>query len=122
MTMTNAEIVRHYQEAANKTKDIKVLADLNCCTPADIRAVLAQAGVPGIKAPVRQRLGMAGKPPSPAKERNPAQDGIYDRIETILDALPPDMPEATRREAGDLLLGLFADYLAVRLGEAGRGA
>ena len=78
MTMTDAEIVRHYQEAANKTKDIKVLAELNLCAPADIRAILA--------------------------------------------ALPPDMPEATRREAGNLLLGLFADYLAIRLGEAEHGA
>ena len=101
MTMTDAEIVRHYQEAANKSKDIKVLAELNLCAPADIRAILAAAGVPG------------GKPP---------HGRIYDRIETILAALPPDMPEATRQEAGNLLLGLFADYLAIRLGEADRGA
>ena len=49
--MTDAEIVRHYQEAANKTKDIKVLAELNLCAPADIRAILAAAGVPGVKPP-----------------------------------------------------------------------
>lgn len=128
MTMTDAEIVRHYQEAANKTKDIKVLAELNLCAPADIRAILAAAGVPGVKAPTRQ--GQRPVPPRLAKaeldtrekSRVPERGTIYDRIETILAALPPDMPEATRREAGDLLLGLFADYLAIRLGEADHGA
>lgn len=121
MTMTDAEIVRHYREAANKAKDIKVLAELNLCAPADIRAILARAGVPGIKAPVRQRPSPA-EPDAGAESRAPEYGQIYDRLEAILAALPPDMPEATRREAGDLLLGLFADYLAIRLGEAEHGA
>ena len=119
MTMTNAEIVRHYQEAANKSKDIKILADLNCCAPSEIRAILAQAGVPGVKAPARQAKSTV--PPSPAKAPAQAEANIYDRIEAILSALPPDMPEATRQEAGDLLLGLFADYLTERLGETDHG-
>lgn len=119
MTMTNAEIVRHYQEAANKSKDIRILADLNCCAPAEIRAILARAGVPGVKAPVRQAKSPAS--PAPAKAPAQAEANIYDRIEAILSALPPDMPEATRREAGELLLGLFADYLTERLGEADHG-
>ena len=121
MTMTDAEIVRHYQEAANKTKGIKVLAELNLCAPADIRAILAAAGVPGVKPPVRSRPAKA-EPDAREKSRAPECGTIYDRIEAILAALPPDMPEATRREAGNLLLGLFADYLAIRLGEAEHGA
>lgn len=121
MTMTDAEIVRHYQEAANKTKDIKVLAELNLCAPADIRAILAAAGVPGVKPPVRRRPAGA-EPDARETYRAPEHGRIYDRIEAILAALPPDMPEATRREAGNLLLGLFADYLAIRLGEADHGA
>jgi len=43
MMMTNEEIVRDYREAANKSKQIKILADLNCCSPSEIRRVLAQA-------------------------------------------------------------------------------
>lgn len=53
MQMTPEEIVRHYTHAANKHKDIKVLAELNMVTPAEIRAVLAESGVEGIEAPKR---------------------------------------------------------------------
>ena len=53
MTMTPEEIARHYVQAANTTKDIKILADLNCVSPSEIRAVLAQAGVEGVEAPKR---------------------------------------------------------------------
>ena len=98
-----------------------MLAELNLCAPADIRAILAAAGVPGVKPPVRSRPAKA-EPDAREKSRAPECGTIYDRIEAILAALPPDMPEATRREAGNLLLGLFADYLAIRLGEAEHGA
>ncbi len=40
MTMSAEEIVRDYQQAANKQKQIKILADLNCCTPGEIRQIL----------------------------------------------------------------------------------
>lgn len=53
MQMTPEEIVRHYTHAANKHQDIKVLAELNMVTPAEIRAVLAESGVEGIEAPKR---------------------------------------------------------------------
>lgn len=73
----------------------------------------------GSKAPERT---IRPVPPSLARREAPACNKIYSQIEAILAALPPDMPEATRREAGNLLLGLFADYLAIRLGEADHGA
>ena len=53
MQMTPEEIVRHYTHAANKHQDIKVLAELNMVTPAEIRSVLAESGVEGIEAPKR---------------------------------------------------------------------
>ena len=45
MQMTSEEIVRDYNAAANKNKQIKILAELNMVSPSEIRAVLAQAGV-----------------------------------------------------------------------------
>lgn len=45
MTMSNEEIIRDYNQASNKSKQIRILADLNCCSPGEIRKVLAQAGV-----------------------------------------------------------------------------
>lgn len=44
MTMTNEEIVRHYREAADKSADIKVLADLNVTDRSEIIEVLEDAG------------------------------------------------------------------------------
>lgn len=48
MQMSAEEIVRHYQQAKNKSADIGVLADLNSTDKASIRAVLADAGVEAI--------------------------------------------------------------------------
>lgn len=45
MQMTESEIVRSYREAKNKRNQIEVLADLNTCTPDDIRAILKNNGV-----------------------------------------------------------------------------
>ena len=49
MQMTSEEIVRDYSAAKNKSKQIKILADLNAASPGEIRAVLAEAGVAGVK-------------------------------------------------------------------------
>lgn len=45
MDMTAEEIVRHYQQAKNKSADIKILAELNTTDTASIRAILIDAGV-----------------------------------------------------------------------------
>lgn len=134
MQMTPEEIVRHYTQAANKHKDIKVLADLNMVTPAEIRAVLAEAGVEGVEPPkriVRKRKPApppeaeappcaapeAEAPPSAAPEP-PQADGpeVYRKIENILAALPGDMGQKARWAAGKLLAEVFAEYLVARLG------
>lgn len=53
MTMTPEEICRHYQQAANKGKDIGVLADLNATDKASIRAVLIDGGLLAADKPKR---------------------------------------------------------------------
>ena len=117
MQMTNEEIVREYNAAANKSKQIKVLADLNCVTSREIKAILAQAGVDGVKMPERTRQ----RKPVQTPETGPAARTVYVQVEAILAALPEDASEAVRRSAGDLLSGMFEDYLTVRLRLGGAG-
>lgn len=123
MVMTNEEIVRDYLQARNKSKQIKVLADLNTVAPAEIRAVLAEACVEGIEAPkriVRKRKPApppeAEAPPSVAPEP-PRGDGpdIYRKIENILAALPGEMGPKARWAAGKMVAEMFAEYLMARL-------
>ena len=50
MTMTEFEIVRDFQNAANKNKQIMILSQLNNCTTNDILEILANHGaITGIK-------------------------------------------------------------------------
>lgn len=44
MVMTNEEIVRDFNQAANRMKQISILAELNSCTKQDIVTVLVDAG------------------------------------------------------------------------------
>ena len=46
MEMTEFDIVRDYGQAANKTAQIGILADLNMCSPADIIRILRENGIP----------------------------------------------------------------------------
>ena len=127
MTMTNEEIVRDYNQAANKSKQIKVLAELNCVSPGEIKAVLAQAGVAGVEAPKRltQRrteppgAGIA-RPQGPASSSAAGEPGIYDRIETILAALPEGASGYAKATAKILAVALFQEYLERRLGKEAR--
>ena len=118
MTMTNEEIVRDYNQAANKSKQIKVLAELNCVSPGEIRAVLAQAGVAGVKMPERIRPRKSA-PEAAASPVTPDRT-VYDRIESILNSLPDDSTDYTIERAEELVLGLLKDYVWQRLGKAVR--
>ena len=130
MTMTNEEIVRDYNQAANKSKQIKVLAELNCVSPGEIRAVLAQAGVAGVEAPKRGTrrkteapgAGMARPQGSEGTAQGPAasEPRIYDRIETILAALPEGASDYIKAMARNLVAAMFRENLEQRLGKAGQ--
>ena len=50
MVMTNEEIVRDYLQARNKSKQIRILADLNQTTKAEIRQILASEGAEVVEA------------------------------------------------------------------------
>lgn len=122
MQMTNEEIVRDYKAAANKQKQVRILADLNQTSPSEILTVLAEAGVAGVKKPEkimpRKKPAAVAPAPEPAPVV-PAQD-IYGRIETILDAVPEDATEYMRNNAVNLVVSMFTDYVEKRLGKEAR--
>ena len=118
MQMTNEEIVRDYTQAANKNKQIKILADLNQTSPSEIQTILAKEGVEGVKMPAR-----IAKRRSEAKAPGPASDldePFFDRVETILSALPENLSDEAAVHTQNLLQTLFADYLEQRLGKGGQ--
>ena len=120
MEMTHEEIVRDYNAAANKSKQIKVLADLNCVSPGEIRAVLAQAGVPGVKMPERIRPRKTDPASPEAGQKVPAAAPeqaapFWPQMEDILNALPEKLPPEAEPIVQNLLQTLFADYLSQRL-------
>lgn len=126
MQMTPEEIVRDYLQARNKEKQIRILADMNLTTMAEIKRFLVENGVEGVVAPkLRGRRKKpsalpppeAEAPPSAAPEP-PQADGpeVYRKIENILAALPGDMGQKARWAAGKLLAEVFAEYLVARLG------
>ena len=45
MTMGNTEIAVSYKTARNKTKQVAVLADLNCCSKEEIKNILKAEGL-----------------------------------------------------------------------------
>ena len=120
MQMTHEEIVRDYNAAKNKSKQIKVLADLNQTSPSEIRAILADAGVEGVKKPEKIMPRKSPDAPAPEPASAPAED-TYSRIETILDAVPEDASDYIRNNAANLVTAMFSNYVQRRLGEGGAG-
>lgn len=160
MQMTNEEIIRDYRQAADKSAEIRVLAELNVTSRNEIIAILEDAGevLPGKRragkfdgkikplyeqglsdAEIARRLGCSlstvgnwrkqhGLPvslspaPAPAQTDVPHHAGpaltweIYERIETILSALPADASKCARDTAGNLVIALFRDHVRQRLG------
>ena len=45
MEMAAHEIVRSYKEAKDKKKQVSILAQLNLCTPEDIKKILVEGGI-----------------------------------------------------------------------------
>jgi ribosomal protein L16 Arg81 hydroxylase len=45
MEMNENEIVKNYRESKNKKQQIDILADMNCCSPEQIKEILKKNGV-----------------------------------------------------------------------------
>ena len=78
MQMSTNEIVRMYKEAADKKKQIPILADLNACTVEEIRAELVKGGIDPRTLPRKRRTpGEATQPDAaPTSEEKAKADGL----------------------------------------------
>lgn len=69
MEMTAHEIVRSYKEAKDKKKQVGILAQLNLCTPEDIKKILVEGGINWRELPRGKRNQFPPpQPPNEAKE------------------------------------------------------
>lgn len=74
MEMTTNEIVRMYKEAADKKNQITILADMNLCTPDDIRAELIKGGIDARTLPRKRRKPGEAAETTAVPETAPAPD------------------------------------------------
>ena len=91
MVMTDSEILKSYNEAKSKTKQVGVLADLNGCSRKEMAAHLTALGA---EVPERSRRGGGRTPP----EGTPLSD-----LANTLAALRDQYPEArVTAKAGEI--------------------
>lgn len=73
MQMTNSEIAAEYRMAKHKSKQIYILADLNCCKPEEIVQILLDEGVDG-----RAFSQFKRKQKLPGKDKRDTTDQLAD--------------------------------------------
>ena len=97
MEMTYPEIVRNYKQAKNKEEQIEILADINCCTQAEIRKILINAGLEVKTAKRTKAAGnrkttkIAHKKPLPHEEPIIEEDDCVEEIEEIIEEIPENL-------------------------------
>ena len=118
MVMTTDEIVSMYRQAADKTKQIPILADLNLCKPRDIVAVLRQEGekIPAAYDPEKNkkyRDKAAGKPSQEQPPELVPEEGMRPEPQPGKAAGPvtPRPEEAAVRTLHDAALRALASLL-----------
>ena len=91
MVMTNEEIVRDFNQAANRMKQISILADQNLCTKQDIVAVLVDAGceVPKVFLP-KKRVETPEAKPMAVPTPNRKETLKLTALRSIKNWLPPE--------------------------------
>ena len=103
MTMTNEEICRNYRQAAAKSKQINILADLNQCDREKIKQILVEGGckLPGNCVGTKTKskgVALAGQEPEKADDnpQKPAKlPGAKNDDGTLqLSAVPPELIRA----------------------------
>lgn len=80
MYMTEGEIRRDYAGAKNKSMQIGILADLNCCTKDRIREILGLI-------PCQERQVEIAEPDGNPVEKSVDKDAIMSRLYSTLDNL-----------------------------------
>lgn len=82
MQMTESEIVKDYREAKNKSEQINILADLNCCSKVEIKEILLNNGVSS------QELQRKRKP-----RKKPEESSKHLPVDTVVSVLAQRVKE-----------------------------
>ena len=90
MQMTENEIRRDYAEAKNKSMQIGILADLNCCTKDRIREILGL--IPCTESPVE-----IAEPGGNPVEKSVDKDAIMSRLYSTLDDLDREIKQLEKQ-------------------------
>ena len=93
MQMDPGEILRDYMSSKTPVKQIKILAELNCCESQDIVRILREQGapIPKIYDPKPKREPMAPQEPGTAK-KTPTHALTVGVLQQILGHVPGDTP------------------------------
>ena len=90
MQMTENEIRRDYAGAKNKSMQIGILADLNCCTKDRIRKILGL--IPCTESPVE-----IAEPGGNPVEKSVDKDAIMSRLYSTLDDLDREIKQLEKQ-------------------------
>jgi len=108
MEMTNEEICRHYTQAADRRKDISILADLNGTNTAAICAVLKKGGV-------LEEKPKKAKAPSdtsvPAHEEAISAEIWIDCMAKLVKLIPCDANNEIKERTINLCTALLKEYI-----------
>ena len=113
MQMQNSEIVRSFNEAKNKGKQVKILAELNFCSKEKIMDILKEAGID-----VNNRIFNGGnlkttvsniKPEAPKQENKSVE--VFKKPVEALEVEPvKEDPEPVKKDVPQAVLdALFAE-------------
>lgn len=105
MQMQKGEIVRSFNEAKNRGEQVKILAELNCCSTEEIMNILKEAGIE-----VNNRIFNGGnfktaisskKPEAPKQEKKsvevfkkPVEDSEAEPVKEDPEPVKKDVPQA----------------------------
>ena len=83
MEMTEEEICRSYRQAYSPSKQIKVLAELNCCKDSDIKQILKDNGY------MKKQGRPSTEPEKPLSKAERLLKAVNDEREEVKEALKP---------------------------------
>lgn len=93
MQMTESEIVRSYKEAAEPARQVRILAQLNCCSPDDIARIVGLTEVPKLRRGRKATKATA----SPKVKPYSAKEEVLTELYRKLDMLDAEIKEMETR-------------------------
>lgn len=97
MQMTESEIVRSYKEAAEPARQIRILAQLNCCSPDDIARIVGLPEVPKLRRGRKATKAAVKVTASPEVKVHSAKDEVLTELYRKLDMLDTKIKEMETR-------------------------